>query len=225
MKKLLEVIVTSRAEAQAAERGGADRLELVRDLHAGGLSPSARVVSEVLRAVSIPVRVMLRETPDFSAGNSAGVAALAARANEFRAAGAREFVLGFVKDGLVDEDSLQRILSELPGCHVTFHRAIEAVRDAGFAVRHLKQFPQIDRVLTSGPPGSWDTKRQFLQELQAEAAPEIIVVTGGGLDESSLGRLATSERLTEFHVGTAARDKTGMVTEERVSSLRRLLDI
>src|SRR5690348_6437342 len=134
MKKLLEVIVTSRAEAQAAERGGADRLELLRDLHAGGLSPSAGTVSDVVLGVSIPVRVMLRETADFSAGNRAGVAALAARANEFRGAGARAFVLGFVKDGLVDEDSLQRILHELPGCHVTFHRAIEGVRDAGSAV-------------------------------------------------------------------------------------------
>lgn len=225
MKKLLEVIVTSRAEAQAAERGGADRLELLRDLHVGGLSPSAAVVSEVLLAVSIPVRVMLRETPDFSAGNSAGLAALSARSKEFRTAGGTAFVLGFVKDGVVDDDSLQRVLIELPGCRVTFHRAIEAVRDASSAVRDLKRFPQIDRVLTSGPQGSWDAKQRFLEELQLAAAPEITVIAGGGLDERSLRRMATSERLSEFHVGTAARDQTGIVTEERVSFLRRLLGV
>jgi copper homeostasis protein len=224
MKKLLEVIVTSRAEAEAAERGGADRLELVRDLHVGGLSPSAGAISEVLAAVSIPVRVMVRETPDFSAGNAAGLRALAVRANEFRAAGATGFVMGFVKDGLVDDDSLDRILRELPGCQATFHRAIEAVSDPRSAVRHLKRFPQIDRVLTSGPPGNWDAKQQFLEGLQLEAMPEIIVVTGGGLDSRSLRHLAASEQLNEFHVGTAARDQTGTVTEERVSSLRRLLD-
>jgi copper homeostasis protein len=224
MKKLLEVIVTSRAEAQAAERGGADRLELVRDLHVGGLSPSVDVLNEVLGAVSIPVRVMLRETADFSAGNTAALSALAVRANELRAAGARAFVMGFVKDGRVDDQSLERTLRELPDCQATFHRAIEAVTDTPSAVRHLKRFPQIDRILTSGPPGDWDMKQQFLEELQSVATPEIIIVTGGGLDRSSLRRLATSERLNEFHVGTAARDETGVVTEERVSSLRRLLD-
>ena len=55
--------MTSGAEAQAAERGGADRLELVRDLDVGGLSPSLDIVAEVLATSSIPVRVMLRETP------------------------------------------------------------------------------------------------------------------------------------------------------------------
>jgi copper homeostasis protein len=36
---MLEVIACSVADAVAAERGGADRLELVRDLNVGGLTP------------------------------------------------------------------------------------------------------------------------------------------------------------------------------------------
>ena len=132
--------------------------------------------------------------------------------------------MGFLKDGLVDDDSVEHILRQLPGCQVTFHRAIEAASDVCAAVRHLKRFPQIDRVLTSGPPGSWDAKKRFLEDLQLQAKPEMVVIAGGGLDESLLRRLARSEELNEFHLGSAARGKTGMVTEERVSSLRRVLD-
>jgi copper homeostasis protein len=36
---LLEVIVLSVEDARAAEEGGADRLEVVRDIHLGGLTP------------------------------------------------------------------------------------------------------------------------------------------------------------------------------------------
>lgn len=221
---MLEVIATSAEEARAAEGGGANRLELIRDLHVGGLSPSIAVVDEVLAAVSIPVRVMVRNAPSFSAGDAKELIELAHAANQFRLAGANAFVIGFVKEGVVDEESLQRFLRELPDCKVTFHRAIETVNDPYAAVCALKEFHQIDRILTSGPAGDWDTKQRFLEKFQAAAAPAIRVITGGGLDENSLERIATSQVLTEFHVGTAARDESGTVTEQRVRRLRRLLD-
>ena len=211
--------MTSGAEAQAAERGGADRLELVRDLDVGGLSPSLDIVAEVLATSSIPVRVMLRETPDFTAGNKAAIEELEHRAMEFRLAGANQFVMGFIRDGMIDEASIGDILGKVPGCQVTFHRAIEAVTDPISAVGRLKTFQQIDRVLTSGPPGDWGAKREFLEQLQEASRPDITVVVGGGLDENSLALVAQSELLNEFHVGKAARDSSGVVSKERVRHL------
>jgi copper homeostasis protein len=224
MRKVLEVIVTSAEEARVAEGGGANRLELIRDLHLGGLSPSISVVDEVLAAVSITVRVMVRNAPSFSAGDETKLKELAHAANQFRLAGASAFVIGFVKEGMIDEESLEVVLRELPGCKITFHRAIETVNDPYAAVSALKGFHEIDRILTSGPAGDWDTKQRFLEKFQAAAAPEIRVITGGGLDQDSLARIATSQALAEFHVGTAARDESGTVTEQRVRRLRRLLD-
>ena len=69
--KLLEVIVTSVGEACEAEEGGAGRLELVRDLASEGLTPSSSIIEEVLAAVSIPVRVMLRDAHSFLRERSA----------------------------------------------------------------------------------------------------------------------------------------------------------
>jgi len=70
MARFLEVIVTSIEDAVEAEAGGADRLELVRALEVGGLTPELDLIRTVLQTVKIPVRVMLRETPSMSAGTA-----------------------------------------------------------------------------------------------------------------------------------------------------------
>src|SRR4051812_17119846 len=62
-KTLLEVAVASVESAQAAARGGADRLELNIPLALGGLSPSAGLLAEVREAVSLPLIVMARPRP------------------------------------------------------------------------------------------------------------------------------------------------------------------
>ena len=56
----VEVIAQSVADAVAAEAGGADRLELVRDLDQDGLTPPPELVRAVVAAVRIPVYAMLR---------------------------------------------------------------------------------------------------------------------------------------------------------------------
>ena len=57
---VLEVIVESVADAREAARGGADRLEVVRALELGGLTPPLTLVREIAEAVSLPLRVMVR---------------------------------------------------------------------------------------------------------------------------------------------------------------------
>jgi copper homeostasis protein len=57
---VIEVIAQSVADAVAAESGGADRLELVRELERDGLTPPPELVRAVREAVRIPVYVMVR---------------------------------------------------------------------------------------------------------------------------------------------------------------------
>ena len=58
---LLEVIVQTVADAREAEKGGADRLEVVRAISMGGLSPSIDLVRLIKDDTSLPLRIMLRE--------------------------------------------------------------------------------------------------------------------------------------------------------------------
>ena len=99
--KLLEVIVTSLEEARAAEDGGADRLELVRNLEADGLTPELSVVERVLAAISVPVRVMVRETPSFSIGTENEKRNLMDTAHALSQLPVNGLVLGFLKGALL----------------------------------------------------------------------------------------------------------------------------
>src|SRR6266542_6820100 len=96
-RAVLEVIALGVEDAVAAQAGGADRLELVTDMAADGLTPPVAVFAGIRAAVDIALRVMLRPTAGFAAGD---VGALVRSAQELRAAGADEFVLGFLgEDG------------------------------------------------------------------------------------------------------------------------------
>jgi copper homeostasis protein len=59
-KRLLEIIVKDAADAVAAQQGGADHLEVVRDLHLGGLTPELEALKAIRAAVSISLNVMVR---------------------------------------------------------------------------------------------------------------------------------------------------------------------
>ena len=66
---LLEVIVQTADDALAAQDGGADRLEVVRDIGVGGLTPSLALVDAIQAVTQLPLRVMVRENAGFSIGD------------------------------------------------------------------------------------------------------------------------------------------------------------
>ncbi|OSC73398.1 copper homeostasis protein CutC, partial [Streptomyces sp. 4F] len=55
-RAVLEVIALDVEDAVAAQAGGADRLELVTDMAADGLTPSAETVAAIRAAVDIDLR-------------------------------------------------------------------------------------------------------------------------------------------------------------------------
>jgi copper homeostasis protein len=226
MTRTLEVIVTSAEEAFDAQEGGADRLELAHSLEDEGLTPTPQTVRSVTRAVSIPVRVILRNSPTMKADSEDEITRLVTEAKAFADTNIDGFVLGFVERGTLDLDVLDRILSAVPGVPITFHRAFEYVRDPLATIHQLKQFPSVDRILTNGGEGSWEQRKSRLREWQEAAAPQIKIVVGGGLTSALLSEFVQETRLTEFHVGRAARIPpiaSGPVVRAQVASLKSAL--
>jgi copper homeostasis protein len=223
---LLEVIVSSLADALEAVRGGADRLELLRDLHTGGMTPAPPLVREVVRAVDVPVRVMLRESLGYGAVDDAEVRRLSEAAADCERAGASGLVLGFVRQRRVDLDLTRRVLESAGSLPATFHRAFEELEDPLQASDELKTLPQVDRILTNGGAGDWAERRLRLEAWARRAAPEIQLLVGGGIDLESLPFILTIPGIHEIHVGRPVRvppTPAGSVSAAMIATLRERL--
>ncbi|MFI8963903.1 copper homeostasis protein CutC [Streptomyces sp. NPDC053493] len=225
-RAVLEVIALDEEDAVAAQAGGADRLELVTDIAADGFTPSTTGFATIRAAVDIPLRVMLRLTDGFAAGD---IDALVGRASELREAGADAFVLGFLTaDGDADLVAVERLMAVLDGCPWTFHRAIDRAADRDALRKQLADLPGLDTYLTAGAATGVD---DGLRTLRAEAAragepgyePQILV--GGGLRLDHLPTLRAAG-LTAFHIGGAARPHgwTAPVSESAVRAWREAVD-
>jgi copper homeostasis protein len=220
----LEVIVTSAEEAAIAKAGGADRVEVVRALETGGLTPAWETVRAVSQSVAIPLRVMLRENSSMSVANAEELEFLTNSAAQFQQLAIDGLVMGWVGDGgRLDLASLEAVLAKAPQCKVTFHRAFEHLADPFEGIKTLKRFRQIDRILTSGGVGSWAERKNRLRAWSEAAAPEIGILVGGGLSEIEVAELMGEAQFPEVHVGRAARippENDGVLDAGRIARLK-----
>ena len=206
-RPLLEVIACTLEDAIAAEQGGADRIELVRDLGRGGLTPDVALAKAVVNGVRIPVRVMIREEEPFVVSSDAIAQRLCEAAAAMSALAVDGLVLGFLDaSGAVDENLLERVLRATGSTRVTFHRAFEEVADPVAAFAALRRLPQVDRVLVNGGGGAAAERLARLQHLAALAPPGIRVLSAVGGDRDLLSAVLALPELREAHVGRAARE-------------------
>ena len=134
---LLEVIVQSVSDAREAARGGADRLEVVRNLEAGGLTPPHDLVRDIAAEVSLPLRVMVRDNDGYSthAGERTALADAAAR---FADLGVDGIVIGFARGG---QPQIDRVIDIVPAARQ---------RDVSPRVRSVGRSPWRDRDAVCG---------------------------------------------------------------------------
>jgi copper homeostasis protein len=227
---LLEVIVSTWADAIAAEAGGATRLEIISHYEVGGLTPPFELVREIVARVKIPARVMLRETESFFVMDAKERARLGDLARSFADLPVEGLVLGFLlhdQHGLqIDNELLAGVLANAPHLKATFHRAFEELPNAEQAIADLKRHPQIDGILTSGGAEAWNAKLARFVKWEHAAQPEIGMLIGGGTDAEAIKLFCQQTPLRHFHVGRAVREDQrldGRVLAERVRELRGLI--
>ncbi|MCW2864968.1 MAG: CutC family protein [Actinoallomurus sp.] len=199
---LLEVITQTQADAEAAEAGYADRIEVVADVRAGGLSPDPRVVAGLRRVTSLPIRVVLRARGGFRT-TGPELDRLRRVAAEHADAGAGGFVFGFLEAaGAVDTAATAKLAAAVAPLPWTFHRAVDNAACPDEAWRAIEDLPGLDGVLTAGSPRGVDAGMEALLRRAASYAPLMLV--GGGLRRKHVAVLAAAG-VDAFHVGAAVR--------------------
>jgi copper homeostasis protein len=222
----IEVIVQTVDDARAAEDGGADRLEVVRAIDAGGLTPALSVVDAIKDATSLPLRVMVRENAGFET-SGAEIAMMRAAAGEFGKLGVDGLVVGFAKSGELSLAEFAAVVEAAPGVPITFHRAFDSLANPLAAIDILASHQRIDRILTSGGDGLAAERCSHLREYVARAGSRLTIIAGGGVDVEMFRVLVGQRRVTEIHVGRIAREERnaeGSVSAARVRRLREIAE-
>ena len=200
MNVLVEACVDSVASALAAERGGAGRLELCDNLHDGGTTPSAGMISAVRAAVRIPVFVIVRPRGGGFVHTKDEVSVMRLDIEAARMLGADGVVVGVLtRDARVDEDQL-RVLRDTAGAlPMTFHRAFDLTRDQDEALETLMRL-RVERVLTSGGAQTALEGVAVIAALARRGAGQIEVMAGGGVREEHIQELVQRAGVREVHV-------------------------
>ncbi len=225
MSGLLEVIALHAPDAERAEAGGADRIELCGTLDDGGYSPEPALVEKVRAATSVQLRVMVRLRTGF--GTDGGEATrLKGLMASYADAGADGMVLGFL-NGLGEVDA--QVVSELIAdgdWPWTFHRAIDSCLypDRGWAL--LRRLPRLDQVLTAGSPRGLGHGLDDVLQRASDPWQAAVIMAGGGLHPDHVPWLARAG-VRAFHIGTPARPQGSLkayVDADLVRSWRKLID-
>ena len=221
----LEVIACSLEDALAAEEGGASRIELTVRLDQDGLTPPLELTRAVASRLQIPVRAMLRDRADFDVGSLDELARLQQHATDLAGVGVEGLVTGFLSDNAIDFEALEAILSVLPGVRFTIHRAIEHTRDPIATLRQLRRFPNVDRALVSGGPGSIEDWKVRLADYREAFGAARKLIVGGGLTLDMLPILREDAGLTVFHLGRSVRTPEESAGKVDAAKVRRACEM
>ena len=217
-KCVVEVCVDSVESAVAAERGGANRVELCSSLLEGGVTPSAGLIAVVRRAVSIPVNVMIRPRGGDFCYSDAEIGIMRQDIQRAKELGANGVVLGILDpDANVDARRTGELVQLARPLTVTFHRAIDMSRDLLVALQRLIEL-KVDRVLTSGGEQTAIEGQQTIARMVETASGRIVIMAGSGIREENVRRFIEETGVPEIHVGMSAPVESPMRSRnERVS--------
>lgn len=199
MSRALEVAANSVASAEAAQAGGATRVELCAALELGGLTPSAAQIALVRERLSIPVHVLVRPRAGDFAYSAQEHRTMLADVAHCVAAGCDGVVFGALTDsGEVDVTRCRELVDAAGTLATTFHRAIDVSRDMAEALEAVIDL-RFTRVLSSGGAASALEGAPVLRALIRQAADRIVVMPGAGLHAGNVADLAAVTGAREFH--------------------------
>ena len=196
----LEVCVDSVESAIAAEKGGANRLELCANLVIGGTTPTPALFHAVRKAVNIPLHVMSRPRFGDFCYSEYEVSVMEEELQLFSLLGADGAVFGaLTPDGALDLPAMRRLKNAAGEMRCTLHRCFDVCADMEQALEDAVSLG-MHTILTSGGHADCIRGASVLKQLALQADGRIEIMAGAGLRAENIRALYEETGVRSFHM-------------------------
>ena len=196
---LLEVCVQSVDYAVAAERGGAQRIELCSDLSSGGVTPSAGLMQTARRHVRLPIHALIRPRAGDFCYSERELEIMRDDIGAAKQLGMDGVVLGILKESArIDIERTKALVELAHPLPVTFHRAFDASKNLEASLEEVIQ-TGASRLLTSGGEARAVDALPLLARLVQAAEGRILLMPCGRIRSENIARIVRATKVQEFH--------------------------
>lgn len=178
----VEVCAYSLFSCLAADRAGAQRVELCASPWEGGTTPSAGLVEQALKETSLEIHAMVRPRGGDFVYDETEKQTMLAEARSLIAQGVHGIVVGALKpNGDVDVAFMREFRKIAGDRELTCHRAIDVSRDPIQVMEELIGIG-FNRILSSGGKNKALDGIENLAELVAASKGRIQIMAGSGVN-------------------------------------------
>ena len=197
---IFEACVETLDDALAAEKRGANRIELCAALDQDGLTPSPELTMQCVQRLSIPVMAMVRPRGGDFVYTETELRQMESEIEFFRQAGVAGVVLGLLTaEGQIDVENTRRLAKLAYPLEVTFHKAIDYSTDIQKSFQELNAIDEITRVLTSGGMDTAWNGRHCLKQMQELPHRRVRIIAAGKVLPGNRVKIAEFTGANELH--------------------------
>ena len=182
---IIEVCAESYEYALKAEKAGANRIELCKDLHLDGLTPDYESAKKTIDSLNIPVFILIRPREgDFIYSNEE-FELMKRDIIKFKEMGCKGIVSGVLNDdNSIDIKRTKDLIELSRPLEFTFHRAFDIVSDPLKEIENLIRMG-VDRILTSGQKNKAIEGLYLLEKLNNISKKRIVIMPGSGISNTN----------------------------------------
>ncbi len=218
MQHKLEIIAFDIESCIAAQRQGANRIELCDNYSEGGTTPSYGFIKKAREKLSIDLYVMIRPRGGDFLYSDEAFQIMIQDITFCKSSGCDGIVLGILTSaGNVDKEGSRILIEYAYPLGVTFHRAFDRAKDPFQALEDIIEIG-CERILTSGQrPNAMDGIELICQLIQ-KANDRIIIMPGSGVNSENIKELSIKTGAVEFHSSASMMIKSKMQFENELMS-------
>ena len=223
IKPILEIACFNLESALAAQRAGADRIELCDDYASGGITPPFDTISKARQLLSISLYVMIRPRRGNFIYSGTEIDEMKTAILFCKKNGVDGIVFGILtEENKIDTKKCSELIKLAEPMQATLHRAFDRA-DAPMQTLEDAIHCGFTRILTSGQKHSAPDGATLISELIIKCSDRISIMPGGGVRAANIVELKSMTSAKEFHSSALTADHK--IDENEIRQMKKLISL